>query len=564
MDYASHPVFSAMDIDRKLHEDFRRRVAEYGIQTETVDPVLSVLFRTFAQQLETFYSETDRIRLALLDELISGLGIQRRSARPAQTVVRFVMKSGSQLIESGTPLTGTTAAGERLSFRTDVNVNVSPARVAFIGAYENGALQLGAPAILDERFHAARPALDPVQVDLGPNPALYFAIERLGPDHLSWHSLVFDISPDGKHLQSALEWEPWCLIDEDGVLSSAGLLRPSHSNGAVRQLNWFVPPAGSRSPECAAQFTTGFYGPRTFVFPEVPASRRFACKLPRQLESALHKIFGRQTSSLFEEPRAWIRIGLPPTCSASQRVITGILGNATTASNVECINQTVYFERQGTSIPVGKEAGTSKHLIAPLSVLGESGNAYQDETQPASQGETAGRYTIHNGRLELRPGLLANGEPERYATLRMLVTAGSVGNFVGPGRTQTFETGDFTGSISVVNPVSAAGGADQENFEQAQLRFHGALLSRDRIVTRADLISAVRSFDRRILDVSTEVSARRTPQGLTRIQSVVVVLRRADFTDPDRESQFLERELTEFLAGRVVYGLILRVRTNWS
>src|SRR3954447_8739757 len=179
MNSTSQAPVSAIDIDHKLHEDFRRRVAEYGIQTQTVDPVLSVLFRTFAQQLETFYADTDRIRLALLDELIAGLGIQRRSARPAQTTVRFVVKSGSQLIEAGTALCGNTASGERLAFRTDLDVAVSPAHVAFIAAYEKGAIQLAAPASLDEKFQAARPVLDPIAVNLGPNPALYFAVENL-------------------------------------------------------------------------------------------------------------------------------------------------------------------------------------------------------------------------------------------------------------------------------------------------------------------------------------------------------------------------------------------------
>src|SRR5579872_4050834 len=80
---------SAVEIDKKLRDDFRRRVKDFGITAEVTDPVLAVLFRTFAQQLETLYSETDRIRLALLDELMANLGMEPRMARPAQTLVRF-------------------------------------------------------------------------------------------------------------------------------------------------------------------------------------------------------------------------------------------------------------------------------------------------------------------------------------------------------------------------------------------------------------------------------------------------------------------------------------------
>jgi len=60
---------TAVEIDKKLRDDFRRRLKDFGISAETTDPVLAVLFRTFAGQLEALYSETERIRLALLDAL---------------------------------------------------------------------------------------------------------------------------------------------------------------------------------------------------------------------------------------------------------------------------------------------------------------------------------------------------------------------------------------------------------------------------------------------------------------------------------------------------------------
>lgn len=559
----SPPAVSAIDIDHKLHDDFRRRVAEYGIQAEAVDPVLSVLFRTFAQQLETLYADTGRIRLALLDELIAGLGIERRSARPAQTVVRFVTGSGVQFVNSGTSLTGTTVSGERLVFRTDVPVNVSPARVALIAAYENGVFQLAAPSSLDERVQAVRPALDPVPVNLGPNPGIYLAFDHLSYEHLSRHSLFFDITPDGKHLQNALEWEPWCLMDADGALSSAGLFRPTVASGGVRQLRWLLTAPKSADYSRDLPSTGGFYGARTFVFPEIPPDRRFTCSIPPRIEPALQKIFGRNTRQLFDEPRAWVRIGLPKDCFGMQRLIAAILPNATTASNIECINQTIYFDKHGTSVPISSEAGGIKHLIAPLSVIGESGNAYCSDMQPLAE-PAAGRYAIRNGRIDLRPGLLVNDQPERYANLRMLVTTGSLGNSVGPGRTQTFESGDDLKTVAVVNPTAAAGGSDQETFDRAELRFHNALLSRDRIVTREDLVSAARTFDRRILGAEAETIALRKTRGLQRVQSITITLDRDDFADPDEESRFLQQELTAFLAGRVMYGLEVRVKARWS
>ena len=122
---------SAIEIDKKLRDDFRRRLRDYGISAETTDPILAVLFRTLAQQLENLYSETGRIRLALLDELIAGLGVEQRMARPAQTVARFLLPgAGSQVVEAGTELMGEAQTGERLTFTTDATIAVSQAAIA--------------------------------------------------------------------------------------------------------------------------------------------------------------------------------------------------------------------------------------------------------------------------------------------------------------------------------------------------------------------------------------------------------------------------------------------------
>src|SRR5215469_4590939 len=121
---------SAAEIDRKLRDDFARRLQDFGISTEGADPVLAVLFRTFARQLEALYSETENIRLALLDELINGLGIRNRSARAAQTVVRFGVDRNPELVHAGTALSGNSETGENVVFTSDADVLVSRARIA--------------------------------------------------------------------------------------------------------------------------------------------------------------------------------------------------------------------------------------------------------------------------------------------------------------------------------------------------------------------------------------------------------------------------------------------------
>src|SRR5262249_28164412 len=95
---------TAAEIDQKLREDFRRRLREFGQESATTDPILAVLFWSFAKQLESLYSDVDRMRLALLNELVDGLGFEKRLARPAQTVMRFDLKEKTVFIPAGTEL----------------------------------------------------------------------------------------------------------------------------------------------------------------------------------------------------------------------------------------------------------------------------------------------------------------------------------------------------------------------------------------------------------------------------------------------------------------------------
>ncbi len=286
-----YPSASAIEIDKKLRDDFRRRLKDFGVSAETTDPVLAVLFRTFAQQLETLYNETDRIRLALLDELIAGLGIERRMARPAQTMVRFLAASAEQAIEAGTELVGEAQTGERLTFTTDCPITASSARIALAATYQDGALQLMPGIDLSPSFQSGRPSLDPVRINLGPNPAVFLAIENLPPSHLSSNSFFFELNPDAYRIQRALQTETWCLIGSDGDLASAGILRPRRGNAGTLTLGWLVSAnsngAGKNPDETAPEVAilpSGFYGPRLVALPNVPPERRFTCCMPRALE----------------------------------------------------------------------------------------------------------------------------------------------------------------------------------------------------------------------------------------------------------------------------------------
>jgi hypothetical protein len=558
---------TAGEIEKKLRDDFRRSVKDYGVSAEITDPVLAVLFRTFASQIETQYHAVDYIRLRLLDELIAGLGIEPRRARPAQTVVRFTVVDGVQVVAVGTELVGEAEDGEKLIFTTDASITVSRASVALAATYQDGWLRLVPGVEMPEMLQAARPSFEPVRTNLGATPAIFLVVEELGPAHLTGHSFFFLLNREARGLQKALLNEPWCLASSSGEFNVDGILRARRANAGVRTLEWLRPDDSASPPPPpdeggTATLPDGYHAGRVFIFPGVPASRRFVCKVPKGLGASLDKIFTAGAARPLEVDRAWLRISMPQDVTDLHTGLTAVRLHAVTASNVECFNQTIDYARHGRSIPVSREAGVSRHLVAPLSVVGSRGSAYLPEFEPSADAG-AGRYSIRSGRIELRPARRSDGGEDKGANLRLWVTSGSAGNHVGPGQVKAlFKTGNFNG-LSVSNPAASAGGTDGEAFQELQLRFAEALLSRDRIVTRADLVTAVRAFDRRILGVDVSPALHRDPRGLRCVERVGIRLNRNDFVDPVEEGRVLQQELTERLERRVALDTQIRVDVVW-
>ncbi|MEJ5367194.1 MAG: hypothetical protein WHT08_02675 [Bryobacteraceae bacterium] len=557
---------TAIEIDSKMREDFRKRLKEYGVSAETTDPVLAVLFRTFAQQLENLYSDTGRIRLALLDELIAGLGIEPRKARPAQTVVRILGATAPLHIDAGAVLRSQAPSGERFNFSTDAPMTVSNAQIVFGAAYEKNQLRLLPGVEMPERFQAARPALDPVKVNLGPNPALFLAIEPPPKEHLSGHSFYFEMTPDARPVQEALANETWCLAGPHGEFSAPGLLRPRPANAGLRRLEWLVRAGAAPQAEELLDKTPtlppGFYAGRVFLLPAIPPERQFVCAVPRGLDAPLARIFGREAQQLFAQPRAWIKITFPRDLPPLHTAIGGVFLHAITASNVECFNQTIVFEKHGTAIPISREGGTDWQLVSPLSLIGENDTPYLDEMAPSTD-PCVGRYAIRNGRIEITPARWPDGRPQSQVNVRVWISAGEAANQVGPGMITSIELKGAGSALRVLNPTSAAGGTSSESFATAQERFAAALLSRDRVVTRADLFAVVRAFDRRIRDARIASAVERVGGALRRVERVTVALDREDFTDPDLEARYLREELHELLAARFLHDIDLSVRTEW-
>src|SRR5215471_14066709 len=169
----------AVEIDRKMREDFARRLKEgYGIASDTTDPVMAVLFRTFAVQIEDIYKEAgESIPAAVVDELIAGLGMPERRSRAAQLVVKFSTPAANPLFESGTELIAETTQGERLVFALDSDIQISTAKLVFAASYHSGEMRLLSGIELPEDFEKAKPSLELAPAPLGPTPAIFLAID---------------------------------------------------------------------------------------------------------------------------------------------------------------------------------------------------------------------------------------------------------------------------------------------------------------------------------------------------------------------------------------------------
>jgi hypothetical protein len=555
-----------LDIDRSLRDDFRRRVKDFGISVDAPDPVLAVLFRTFAQQIEGVYADTGRMRQSLLEELMAGLQLPQRLARPAQAVVRFSSRAQhAKILRGGTELNARASSGERLTFGLDATIQVSSARIALALSYQDQQLQLLPGVEMTDSLQAYRPSIDPVKVNLGTQPALLLAIENLPPTLLRRHAMFFELGPGSFAVQEALRSEPWWAFNEDGTLSGEGLMRPRRVNSGVYQLEWQGEASQTGKAESELpEIPDGFYSGRQFVFPEMDENRKLLCTVPRFLEGAFARICGRDMANFLRTPRVWIKIPLPPGIPSLRNAINGILLHAMTASNVFCRNQTIQLERDGTSVPVGRRSGgIQEMLVAPLSVSSLANEPYEAGLRPR-RNAAVGWYELHNDRLTLHPGTEPNGEPQKAVNVRLWLTNGELGNRVGPGDITGFANSATFDDISVNHVTAAAGGTNGEDHPSTQRRFAEALLSRGRVVTRADLEASTLSFDRRILAVEARSQIERQPEGLRRMERLWVTLDEGGFTRPDLELPVLQQGLEAYLRQRLVQGILLDVRFEWS
>lgn len=555
---------SVLEIDRKLRDDFRRRVKDFGVSADSTDPLLNVLFRTFAQQIDQVYGDAAQLRQLLLRELMNGLEVQRYLARPAQAVIRLINDLAEpRVLREGTELNATTSSGERLLFGLDATLEVSQARIAMALSYQNQSLRLLSGVELSEDLQALRPSLDPVAIALGEEPALYLAIENLSPRLLNRHGIFFELGPGTYAIQHALTHEPWWIFGAEGELSGQGLMRATTGKGGVCQLNFQLKERQSEEQHSLPAIAGGFYSGRQFLFPAMQPGEDLLCRVPRLLSPALSTIVERGLPEWLDQPRLWIKISVPAGTPQLHHAINNILLHTMTSSNLFVRNQTVQFARDGLSFPVTKDGGTPEYLVAPLSIQSESNESYQAGTRVGANARS-GWFEQHNDRLTLHPGAGADGTPHEAANVRFWLTNGELGNRVGPGNIIGFSNAAALQGMRIVPVTAAAGGSNGEDIASEERRFADALLTRGRIVTEEDLHTAALAIDRRVLAATTNSGVERGPNGLQRVLRLLLTLDSHAFSNPEIELPNLKSQIESGLRDRLVHGLVLEVDFQWK
>jgi hypothetical protein len=545
------------EIDKKLRDDFRRLLKEYGVTTQETDPILAVLLRSFAAQIAEVYEQAaENIPLAILDELMSGLGMPERRARAAQTVVRFALLSGRESLEGMTELLGESGSREKLTFTLDTSIDVSAARIALVAIYQDGMLRIHHGTELTKELEDARPSFDGTPAELGANPAIYIAVDVKDAEHLSRHGFYFELLPEARDLAAYLKREVWCLIDDEGGIRAEGLLRPRAASGGVRKLEWLV---GVKEAREEALLPEGFYGSRVFVLPHIPSARRFLTRVPMKMEAPLGRIFQQtERKNLFDARRAWMRIGLPKEAANVSEDLIRVALHCSTASNIETLNETINFSEDGAIVPLTTGGGRARHLVKMLSVKGERGSTYLLDTEPSAD-EGAGRYRVRLSRLEIEPALDARGGADAYVNVRALLSNGELGNDVAAGGIKGFLNRATPRTLEIRNVTGASGGDGGSNLMEIRRRFTEMLLSRERPVTYPDLEAMTRAFEPKIRAVEAVPVLERGADGLHRVQRVTITLDRDAFVLPEIEAEVLKRELESSLQERSLLGLEIRV-----
>jgi hypothetical protein len=518
------------------------------------------VFHAQENQVDQVYREADQeFFLAALDDLIRGLGMAARLAKPAQAIVQFSQIQKREAVGSDIELSGYRPNGEQIFFAPDVTVEVAPTELAFAAVLEAGQLQTIPGARLPG---SNQPVLSGNRAPAGnasAAPTVFLAFET-DPAHLSRLGVFLDLPAQQGAVAAALGRSPWQILNQQGIVSEAGVLRSVRGRGGVWQLRFFrQPPDAARVEETQAsrvlQLTGGVYGSRLWVLPDIPPDRRFRCRVPPALTSAVPKLLPAGQEKALDRPLVWVQIPLPAGLRGLASAIDRVTVNCTTASNVEVWSEQIDFDRMGNVVTHRPMGAINRHVMGVLSVHGETGDPYV-EVSDLEAAATAGRYRYSgNARFEFAPARQPGGRFDTYAMLRLLYCDGGEGNGILPGEIKQLR-GDLPNNPTarVASRTASKGGGAPPDYADARDRFAELLRTRERLVTAADIEIAVRSFEPNVRAVTVDSTSEITDAGLGLVTRVTARVVEDDFADPEAELERLAVELEGYLAERSMIG----------
>lgn len=581
---------SATEIARELTREFESALYQRtGVEPEP-DPILATVFHALAVQVAHVYEEAETAFPAtVLDDLINVLGITPRLARPAQTIVSFNGADERERITPWVELRGYNKSGEQIGFSPDDSIELSDAHLLFAGLYENGRLH----AIRGGRTSPDGPPVPSgsVPLSLGQRPAtLYLALDA-DPGHLSGLGLYLDAQPFGGPVIKAVQGSPWQMLS-DGAVVEAGVLRSVPGPGGMRRLhlstvgvaveseaaNSQAAESGGMAPTASpggagldggdgkdstphSQHRGGIFGGQVFVFPPIPEAVRFRSTTPDAIADAVRRLLPPERPDALDRPLIWIQIPLPTDVQEVAPSLHRVELHCVSASNVEVFNERLAFGRSGGVVSLEPEGKRNRHLMGVVSVVGESGTPYVEESDIHAP-VAMGRYRHRARRLEMRPGTTKTGRPDAYAMVRLLYCDGDAANGLEPGDLKQISTSLRNVTAQVKNLTVTRGGGPPPEYTEARLRFADQIKSRERVVTAADVESAVRSFEPRVGGVRVSSGPQVTAEGTRRVERVSVQISAADFADPESETARLGRALRDHLQGRAVLGTLFQVEVD--
>ncbi len=560
---------SAVDLAAEMRREFEAAVAtRFGTQPQP-DPVLGALFQAFAVQLERIYQESEYVfPIAVLDDLLNGLALPARLAHPAQTVVSFTSVEQRERLALDTELIGNATSGEQIRFTIDESIEISSTSLAFAGVYENGKLHTVAGARAGTV--PILPSSTPLALGNAP-PMLLLALDG-DAAHLTALGLFLDVTSVDSPLIEAVSRSPWQILSANGAVSEQGTLRAKRGRGGVTTLVWndssraddevlvSSVAAADETADVASAFelSAGSYGRQCVVFPSVPLERRTRSEPPARFAKAVTVLLPEKQQDALDRPLIWVQVPLPAGLTRVADELQRVALHAVTASNIEIYNERIQFDRMGSSVTLRPEGRTDQYLLGLLSVSGEKGDAYVNDSSIAAPAE-AGRYRFRSGQLECRPHRQPTGRFDGYAMARFLFCDGARANGIDVGSVKRIASPLANVTAKVANLAVSRGGSAPPPYADARVRFAELLRTRDRVVTIDDVEIAARAFEPRIKRVEVSTASELGPHGVRQVDVVDVSVAPSDFADPDSELPRLGTLLQSHLQQRVIMGRGVRV-----